>query len=578
MSDACAPITGTEGTGRAGEVGVTNAAGIRREQRIRELRAASIRALSGRRGIQFRGPDLYDGRRRMTIPAPHLNPPSERGAADGIALRLRYTDPELHRELLPDRPASRLVFEMLEQFRVESLAPPCWGGVRRNVTERFRQWAGEFEASRSAETASGLLLYTVAQVCRSRITADPIGEVTQDLIEQTRFDLTARLGIDLGALRRNRYSQRDFGEIARAVAEAVADLPPLQAEPGESAPRPDAFGWQIDLDCDDAGDDSGTATSGLGRRLSGSGGGYRVFTRAYDETRSVAALVRPDLLREFRQRVDTLAAGTGVSPRMLGRQLAQLLAEPRIDGWEGGHQTGYIDGRRLAQLVATPNERSIFLSQRHTLRPDSIVTFLVDCSGSMKAFSESLVTLLDVFARALDLAGISCEILGFTTAAWNGGRARRDWIRAGRPPVPGRLNEVRQLVVKSADTSWRSARMAIAGLLKLDLYREGVDGEAVEWACTRLATRAEHRRILVVISDGSPMDAATCLANGEHYLDHHLRDVLARDRDVDICAIGVGLDLSAYYNHCTATDLTEGVNRRVVSDVLATIASAATRR
>ena len=553
---------------------MSSATDIRRDQRVRELRAASIRALSGRRGIQFRGPDLYDGRRRMTIPVPHLNPPSERGAADGIALRLRYTDPDVHRELLPDRAASRLVFEMLEQFRVESLVPASWDGVRRNVAERFRQWSTEFEASRSAETASGLLLYTVAQVCRARITAEPIGESTQDLIEQTRVGLTARLGSDLGALRPNRHSQRDFGDIARTIAEAVADLPPLRTEPGEPARRPDAFQWLTDFDGDDTGEDSPTVAPAPGRRLGGARGGYRVFTRAYDETRSVTTLVRTDLLREYRQRVDTLAAATGVSPRMLGRQLAQLLVEPRTDGWESGHHTGYVDGRRLAQLVATPNERSIFLARREAPRPDSIITFLLDCSGSMKAFSESLVTLLDVFARALELAGIGCEILGFTTAAWNGGRARKDWIRAGRPPVPGRLNEIRHLVVKSADASWRSARVAIAGLLKLDLYREGVDGEAVEWACTRLAAREENRRMLVVISDGSPMDAATCLANGEHYLDHHLRDVLARDRDVDICAVGVGLDLSAYYDHCTAVDLTNGVNRRVASDVLATIARA----
>lgn len=554
---------------------MTDAAGIRRDQRIRELRSASIRALSDRRGIQFRGHDLYDGRRRMTIPVPHLNPASERGAADGIALRLRYTDPELHRELLPDSPAARLVFEMLEQFRVESLIPPAWSGVRRNVTERFRAWSREFEASASAETAAGLLLYTVAQVCRSRITADPIGEWTSDVIEQTRFGLVPIIGNELAALRRNRHSQRDFGAVARAIADAVADLPALQPEPGDGTPRPDGFQWLSDLDSDDTGDDSSSeGASGPGRRLGSAGEGYRVFTRAYDETRSVATLVRTDLLREYRQRVDTLAAASGVSARMLGRQLVQLLAEPRIDGWESGQDAGYIDGRRLAQLVATPNERGIFLDRRHAPRPDSIITFLVDCSGSMKAYSESLVTLLDIFARALDLAGISCEVLGFTTAAWNGGRARKDWIRAGRPPIPGRLNEVRNLVVKSADTSWRVARMAIAGLLKLDLYREGVDGEAVEWACARLAAREEHRRILVVISDGSPMDGATTLANGEHYLDHHLRDVLARDRGVDICAVGVGLDLSAYYDHCTAVDLTNGVTRKVASDVIATIARA----
>lgn len=553
---------------------MSEAARIRREQHIRELRAASIRGLSGRRGIQFRGPDLYDGRRRVAIPVPHLNPPTERGAADGIALRLRYTDPELHRELLPTDPAARLVFEMLEQFRVESLIPLSWSGVRRNVLERFRTWSGEFEASASAETAAGLLLYTVAQVCRSRITADPMGEWTSDVIEQTRFGLVPAIGNELAALRRNRHSQSQFGAVARIIADTVADLAVLQPEPGGAAPRPAAFPWLNDFDGEDSGDDSSLVASGSARRLGGDSAGYRVFTRHYDETRGVASLVRPDLLREYRQRIDTLAAATGVSPRLLGRQLTQLLAAPRVDGWEGGHHSGYIDGRRLAQLVAAPNERSIFLARRQAPRPDSIVTFLVDCSGSMKAFSETLVTLLDIFARALDLAGTSCEILGFTTVSWNGGRPRKDWLRAGRPPVPGRLNEVRHLVVKSADESWRSARLAIAGLLKLDLYREGVDGEAVEWACTRLAGRDEHRRILVVISDGSPMDAATSLANGEHYLDRHLREVLARDRDVDICAVGVGLDLSAYYDHCTAVDLTNGVDRRVTSDVLATIARA----
>ena len=553
---------------------MNEAARIRHEQQIRELRAASIRGLSGRRGIQFRGPDLYDGRRRMAIPVPHLNPPTERGAADGIALRLRYTDPELHRELLPTDPAARLVFEMLEQFRVESLIPLSWSGVRRNVFERFRTWSAEFEASASAETAAGLLLYTIAQICRSRITADPIGEWTSDVIEQTRFGLVPAIGNELAALRRNRHSQREFGAVARIIADTVADLAVLQPEPGGAAPRPAAFPWLNDFDGDDSGDDSSLVASGSAGRLGGDSAGYRVFTRHYDETRGVATLVRPDLLREYRQRIDTLAAATGVSPRLLGRQLTQLLAAPQVDGWEGGHHSGYIDGRRLAQLVAAPNERSIFLARRQAPRPDSIITFLVDCSGSMKAFSESLVTLLDMFARALDLAGASCEILGFTTASWNGGRARKDWLRAGRPPVPGRLNEVRHLVVKSADDSWRSARLAIAGLLKLDLYREGVDGEAVEWACTRLAGRDEHRRILVVISDGSPMDAATSLANGEYYLDRHLREVLARDRDVDICAVGVGLDLSAYYDHCTAVDLTDGVNRRVTSDVLATIARA----
>lgn len=554
---------------------MSDAAGIRREQRIRELRAASIRALSDRRGIQFRGPDLYAGRHRIRVPVPHLNPPSERGASDGFALRLHFSDPELHRELRPERPASRLVFEMLEQFRVESLVPPAWAGVRRNVTERFRQWAAEFEASRSVETASGLLLYAVAQVGRSRITAEAIDEQTQDLIEQTRFDLLTDLGAELAALRRNRHSQKDFGEIARTVADAVADLPPLQAEPGEPAPKPDELGWLADFEGDDSGDDSSQIASGSGRRVGDRDTHYRVFTRAYDETCGIATLVRPELLREYRQHVDALAATTGVSARMLGRQLAQALAEPARDGWEGGHQAGYIDGRRLAQLVTTPNERNIFRAEAWAPRADAVVSFLVDCSGSMKAFSEPVAVLVDTFARALELAGVRSEVLGFTTVSWNGGRARRDWNRAGRPRNPGRLNEVRHLVIKSADTPYRSARSAIAGLLKLDLYREGADGEALEWARRRLEALDADRRILVVISDGSPMDSATCLANGQSYLDQHLRDVLSIESGVEICSVGVGLDLSVYYDRYRAIDLAQGTSRRVVSDVLEMITLAA---
>ena len=544
---------------------------IRREQRLRELRAASIRALSRQHDLHFRGTTLYRGGRSVRMPVPHLHPPTGRGAADGMALRLRHTDPGVHAELRPDGDASRLVFEMLEQFRVESLVPAAWPGVRRNLAERFREWSTEFEASNSVETDSGLLLYTVAQVCRSWITAEPIADWTQDLIEGARFELSSAIGRELPLLRRNRNSQREFGMLARAIAQRVADLPHLQTEPGEHDAGWDAFEWLLDSESDD--DAAAVVPAGGRRTLGDETAGYRVFSRDYDETRSLASLVRPVQLREYRERVDRAIEASAVSARTLGLRLAQMFAEPHDDGWESGHDSGYVDGRRLAQLVATPNERNIFRARAHAPRTDAMVSFLIDCSGSMKAFSEPVAVLVDVFARALELAGVGCEVLGFTTASWNGGRARRDWVRAGRPANPGRLNDVRHLVIKDADTPYRTARTAIAGLLKLDLYREGIDGEAVEWARNRLETRDEQRRILVVISDGSPMDSATSLANDRDYLDHHLRDVLAATSDVDVCAVGVGLDLSVYYDRCTTLDLTEGTTRRVLADVLEAIAS-----
>ena len=189
----------------------------------------------------------------------------------------------------------------------------------------------------------------------------------------------------------------------------------------------------------------------------------------------------------------------------------------------------------------------------------------------MRQHIENIAMLVDVFARALDMAGVPSEILGFTTGAWNGGRAARDWQRAGRPRHPGRLNETAHLVFKDAATGWRHARRDIAALLRPDLFREGVDGEALAWAVQRLRTRGEPRKLLVAVSDGCPMDGATELANDANYLDHHLQQVagdIERAGDIELAAIGVGLDLSPYYGHCQAIDLDAGLGHQVFQDVM----------
>jgi cobaltochelatase CobT len=176
----------------------------------------------------------------------------------------------------------------------------------------------------------------------------------------------------------------------------------------------------------------------------------------------------------------------------------------------------------------------------------------------MREHIETVAVIADVIARALEPAGATSEVLGFTTGAWHGGRARREWMRAGRPPHPGRLNEICHLVFKDADTPWRRARPGLAALLKSDLFREGIDGEAVDWAVARLAARDEHRKILIVVSDGCPMDGATNLANDPHVLDRHLRQVVARHEQqgrVQVFGLGVGLDLSEFYTHAQALDL-----------------------
>jgi cobaltochelatase CobT len=193
----------------------------------------------------------------------------------------------------------------------------------------------------------------------------------------------------------------------------------------------------------------------------------------------------------------------------------------------------------------------------------------------MKAHIEPVAVLVDVLARALEQAQVNTEILGYTTGAWNGGRCQLEWLGKGRPKYPGRLNELCHMVFKNVDSSWRRARTDIAALLKADLFREGIDGEAVEWACHRMIGRSEERRILIVISDGCPMDTATGLANDRYYLDTHLKQVinlLETKREVDVYGLGVGLDLSPYYTNCLALDLSETLSNQVFEEILQLLA------
>ena len=550
-------------------------------QRTDELCAAAMRALSGEPDLHLRGRIPHHDRGRVPVHAPHLGPPesddlaSLRGVVDGISLRLKHSDAQLHRKLAPADPVERLVFEILEQFRAESLAPQRMPGVVRNLRHRHEQWSLEFHRSGLTETSRGLVLYAMAQMCRSRVTGQPVVAETEDLIEATRFALAPRLGTALAGLRAHRHDQAAYADHALAVAQVIGELVVGEDDPadGEETDR-GRFALLLDQD-DDSADAVPKATTGRSRVLDGEAGGYRAFTTAYDREHQVSALVRPALLKEYRERLDKLVAQHPVNVGMLGRAMRALLAEPAHDGWDGGREEGHVDGRRLAQLVASPTEFRLFRQERVEPVTDCVVTVLVDCSGSMKQHAESVAVIVDVLARALELAGASSEVLGFTTGAWNGGRAMRDWRRAGRPANPGRLNELCHLVFKDAGTPWRRARPGIAGLLKSDLFREGVDGEAVRWACRRLEEREESRRLLVVVSDGSPLDSATALTNDRHYLDDHLRDVVRREESggsVRICGLGVGLDLSPFYRRSHVLDLDRGTGNRVFHEILGMIA------
>jgi cobaltochelatase CobT len=571
---------------------VTTIHAARQQERVEQLCAAAVRALTGWADLDFRGGVLHRGTARVHAAAPHLRPEpgsddfgSFRGAADGLALRLLHSDPSAHARARPDDRVGALVFELLEQFRVESLVDTVQTGTVANLRHRFEAWTAEFHASGLTETASGLLLYAVAQIGRTRVTGDPLSQTTEDLIEATRFGLAPLIGGDLAKLGSLRHDQQAFAVPARRIAQAVAQLVLDETETGTAPPdrarRDVRFSLAIDESDDPASEDTGSSSPGS-HSVRSPGADYRVFTRAWDRELPMTRLTRAEQLRGHRERLDDLVEEAGLNISLLARRLRSLLMVQRADGWDTAQEEGLVDSSRLSRLVTSPTDTHVFRSPHHEPAAAVQVTFLLDCSGSMRRHQERTATLVDSLVRALDLADIDSEVLGFTTGAWNGGRAERDWRRTGRPPRPGRLNERLHVVLKEADQSWRRARPEIAGLLRPDFYREALDGEAVDWACSRLAARDDlERRLLVVVSDGSPMDSATHLVNDPGYLDRHLDATLARvesDGVVEVVGLGVGVDLSRHYRYGHVLDFDGPVDQQMLGEVVDLLAAPSHRR
>ena len=478
------------------------------------------------------------------------------------------------------------MFNWLEQLRSESRSPVWMPGQQQNLRARFERWSFEFEQSGQLETAVGLLLFAVSLICWSRISGYPMDEGAADQIEGTRLRLAPELGIHFTGLRRDRADQQAFAVSALAVAKLTANLARTELMREQQARSEidddeveqqlrSSFAILLEFDSEDGADLLIPEAGGESKVFEAASRQYKVFTREFDRELAAAELVRAEQLIEYRSRLDGLIQSHTINLQRLARQLKLLLATPRRDGWDFGQDEGLIDGRRLSQLYSSPSERRLFKSERFPLQTDCSFSILIDCSGSMKAHIDTVAVLADLFSRALDMAGVSNEVLGFTTGGWSGGRARRAWMKAGSPEHPGRLNEALHIVFKPATQRWRYSRLSMGALFKADTFREGIDGEAVEWACTRMLEREHRRRILLVISDGCPMDTATQQANDTFYLDNHLRQVVRRydnQAGIEIMGLGVGLDLSVYYDRCIGIDSERRVDRALFDELVQMIA------
>ena len=543
-----------------------------RKRHIERHCAAAIRALAGHPTAEFRRDLLFDGNRGVALMSPHLALDVSRdslarcrGVADAMALRLVHTDLELHGSLMPPDAVAAMVFDILEQLRVESLAPQGLRGLRRNLDEAFNEWCRESRASGFTENEFGLIVYSITQIVRSRLTGAEQDEEVEGLIESTRFRLGPLIGDALKALSRLRHDQQAYaehalaislvaGNIAGVLGESVKGSQTARAARGMPLPRQHSS--------DERYADASSAEPGPGPGQSGeSGGRYRVFCRDHDREVGARDVVPLDSRRRLlRASLDRMVHAQAVSVPRLAQRLKVLFSTPEPAGWSFGEEDGYLDGRRLSQIVANPAYSRIFRQRQREPRAETVVSFLIDNSGSMKRLRyEAVAVLVDIYSRALDLAGVPNEVLGFTTGGWTGGHSMEDWRRAGSPDGPGRLNDRLHVVYKDAATPWRRAREGIAALLSTNHYREGLDGEALEWAAGRLCACQANRRCLVMISDGAPMDSATSHHNPPGFLDSHLRGVIQRlegGGEIELRGIGVNLDLGDFYARSQVLELT----------------------
>ncbi|QIK78968.1 cobaltochelatase subunit CobT [Sphingomonas piscis] len=519
-----------------------------------------------------------------------------RGAADAVALRLRHHDAVIHQSGAPADREARAVFDALETARVEALGARAMAGVRANLAEltRARVRADAIVGARSAEevplaTALGLL-------ARQRLSGEAPPDAAKAALDMVANDIELRAGAELDALALTIDDQEAFAKVARRLLQDL-DLAPAE-EPQEEEPDAEDGDDQADeggAEDNSEGDDQGEGgaepeirgqeeqsasdneqealETERGEDDAGSGddaedGGltapaprnwdllpptdYRAFTTNFDEMVEAKDLCDAVELGRLRAYLDQQMASLQTVVMRLANRLQRRLLAQQARSWDFDQEEGLLDSGRLARVVVSPGQSLSYKVERDTEFRDTIVSILIDNSGSMRGRPIATAAICaDILARTMERCGVATEVLGFTTRAWKGGQSREAWLAEGRPAQPGRLNDLRHVVYKRADEPYRHSRRNLGLMMREGLLKENIDGEALLWAHNRLLARPEERRILMVISDGAPVDDSTASANGGTYLERHLRQVIEwieRRSTVELLAIGIGHDVTRYYN------------------------------
>ena len=525
-----------------------------------------------------------------------------RGTADALAMRLRHHDAAVHAKYAPQGPMARELYEAMETARYEALGARDMPGALSNIDARLGQEAERKGYGQIRSAADAPLAAATGFLVREAASGRALPPAAQHVADLWRPFVEQQSGERVDQMRAALADQAAFARLARGM---IADLgygdqlgedpdQPEPDEPDEDERQDERSGdepssdedqdseaeaspersqdqteeeRQARVSAEDADEDlaeeapstEAESPPDLPPPVSEASPDYKVFTQEFDEEIRAEDLADPAELERLRAYLDKQLEPLRGAVSRLANKLQRRLQAQQSRSWEFDKEEGVLDAGRLARVVANPTTPLSFKVEKDTEFRDTVVTLLLDNSGSMRGRPISIAAICaDVLARTLERSQVKVEILGFTTRAWKGGQSREKWLAAGRPAQPGRLNDLRHIIYKPADAPWRRVRPNLGLMMKEGLLKENIDGEALEWAHRRLVRRPEARRILMVISDGAPVDDSTLSVNPANFLEKHLRDVIAmieRRKQVELLAIGIGHDVTRYYQRAvTITD------------------------
>jgi cobaltochelatase CobT len=540
----------------------------------------------------------------VKVPLPGRSLPARevaeaRGYADAAALKLRHHDVALHARGTPLDETARAVFNAAEQARVEALGARAMAGVRANLARATESRMRTDPIGRARNASEVPLSTAVALMIRERLTGEAPPQSAIAGLELVADWIEDKAGADLDALGLLADDQGAFAALTTRVLQDLelveGDLDPQpdpdqgeqdegdeqdQGDDGEEGEDEQSAGADGDADIrveqGESGEDEGeTDTAEEGGEDAEDGFGqegeegmlpvrpnrplselppqsdYRMFTTRFDEIVEATELCDEEELGRLRTYLDQQLIHLQSAVTKLANRLQRRLMAQQSRSWDFDQEEGVLDAARLARVVVNPAQSLSYKMERDTEFRDTVVSLLIDNSGSMRGRPISIAAIsADILARTLERCGVKTEILGFTTRAWKGGQSRERWLSDGRPPQPGRLNDLRHIIYKKADEPWRRARRNLGLMMREGLLKENIDGEALLWAHGRLIARPEERRILMVISDGAPVDDSTLSVNSGTYLERHLRHVIGwieSRSPVELIAIGIGHDVTRYY-------------------------------